>query len=100
MLTPERTAAAAKLIETGEVVSMKYVKSIDEAACSTTIDLWSNQRFHNSWPINLPDPPVLGREPFKHTLKSVLGFGNDDIFEMNSQCSSQVRTPRSIPGEI
>ncbi|KIW44402.1 uncharacterized protein PV06_02875 [Exophiala oligosperma] len=64
MLTPERTAAAAKLIETGEVVSM-------------------------NWPINLPDPPVLGREPFKHTLKSVLGFGNDDIFEMNSQCSSQ-----------
>lgn len=42
MLTPERTAAAAKLIETGEVVSMKYVNSIDETACSTTIDLSHN----------------------------------------------------------
>ncbi|KAK4959246.1 hypothetical protein LTR10_004048 [Elasticomyces elasticus] len=64
LLTPARTAAAAKLIKTGEVVNL------DLAA-------------------NLPDPPMYGRERFKHTIKPLGETGNDDLYEMNTQSGSQ-----------
>ncbi|KIW33841.1 uncharacterized protein PV07_00660 [Cladophialophora immunda] len=64
LLTPDRTAAASKLIDTGEVVSL-------------------------NWPIHLPDPPMFGRAPFKHKIHPITEYGNDDIFEINSQSSSQ-----------
>ncbi|KAK0248388.1 hypothetical protein LTR91_011194 [Friedmanniomyces endolithicus] len=67
LLTPARTAAAAKLIKTGEVVNL---------------DLSAD----------LPNPPMYGREPFKHTIKPLGETGNDDLYEMNTQSGSQVGT--------
>ncbi|KAF2168749.1 hypothetical protein M409DRAFT_65167 [Zasmidium cellare ATCC 36951] len=64
LLTPERTAAAAKLIKSGQVVNL-------------------NLR------ADLPDPPVFGRERFKHTIKPLGGPGNDDLYELNTQSGSQ-----------
>ena len=40
---------------------------------------------------DLPDPPVFGREPFKHTIKELAGGqGYDDLYNMNTQSGSQV----------
>ncbi|TKA30303.1 hypothetical protein B0A54_15381 [Friedmanniomyces endolithicus] len=64
LLTPARTAVAARLIKTGEVVNL---------------DL----------PADLPNPPMYGREPFKHTIKPLGETGNDDLYEMNTQSGSQ-----------
>ncbi|OAL33538.1 hypothetical protein AYO20_07224 [Fonsecaea nubica] len=64
MLTPRRTAAAADLIKTGEVVSL-------------------------NWPMTLPSPTLFGREPFHHEIKGKLGFANDDVMHFNTQTSSQ-----------
>ena len=38
---------------------------------------------------DLPDPPVFGRERFKHTIKPLGGPGNDDLYELNTQSGSQ-----------
>ncbi len=41
---------------------------------------------------DLPNPPMYGREPFKHTIKPLGETGNDDLYEMNTQSGSQVGT--------
>ncbi|KAH7141880.1 putative cyclase-domain-containing protein [Dactylonectria macrodidyma] len=64
LLTPERRAAAAKLIQTGETVSL-------------------------NWSAELPNPPMFGREPFKHAIKSLGPAGNDELLALNSQSGSQ-----------
>jgi len=46
----------------------------------------------NSLPADLPNPPMYGREPFKHTIKPLGETGNDDLYEMNTQSGSQVRS--------
>ncbi|KAI1615949.1 hypothetical protein EDD37DRAFT_672688 [Exophiala viscosa] len=64
LLTPRRRLAAAKLIESGETINL-------------------------DWPLNLPNPPAFGREPFEWKVKSLGPGGNDDIYHMNSQSGSQ-----------
>lgn len=52
--------------------------------CLVLIDSWSLR-------YDLPDPPVFGREPFKHTIKELAGgLGYDDLYSLNTQSGSQV----------
>jgi kynurenine formamidase len=53
LLTPERVAAAARLVRTGA-------------------------RFALDLPLDQPSPPLFGREPFRHT---VFSFGIDNVFD-------------------
>ncbi|KAF5004444.1 hypothetical protein FDECE_9082 [Fusarium decemcellulare] len=64
LLTPRRRAEAAKLIQSGETVSL-------------------------NWSAELPNPPMFGREPFSYCIKSLGPAGNDDFMSMNSQSGSQ-----------
>ncbi|KAL6246966.1 hypothetical protein RBB50_006273 [Rhinocladiella similis] len=64
LLTPERVASAARMIKSGEVVNL-------------------------DWRADLPNPPVFGREPFKHTVKQVTDQVFDDLYDMNTQSGSQ-----------
>lgn len=64
LLTPERTAAASKLIKTGQVVNLNL-------------------------PTNLPNPPVFRREAFQHTIKPLGQGGFDDLYNCNTQSGSQ-----------
>ncbi|OAL39437.1 hypothetical protein AYO20_01307 [Fonsecaea nubica] len=64
LLTPRRRREAAKLVESGETVNL-------------------------DWPLNLPNPPAFGREPFEWKVKSLGPAGNDDLYQMNSQSGSQ-----------
>ncbi|KAH8664845.1 hypothetical protein BGZ61DRAFT_498997 [Ilyonectria robusta] len=73
LLTPQRRAAASKLIRTGEVVSL-------------------------NWSAELPDPPMFGREPFKHSIKSLGPAGNDEVLSMNSQSGSQAWSTEGVVG--
>jgi len=54
-LTPERVAAAAKLVRRGAVFSL-------------------------NWSLDMPDPPVLGREPLHHTVLDG-PTGTDDKYD-------------------
>lgn len=65
LLTPERVAAAAKLVRSGKV-------------------------FPLSWELELPSPPLFGRDVLKHTIKNKRPFVNDDVYnDFNTQSSSQ-----------
>ncbi|OQU99466.1 hypothetical protein CLAIMM_05096 [Cladophialophora immunda] len=64
LLTPQRVAFAAKLIKDGEVVNL-------------------------DWRADFPNPPVFGREPFKHTIKRLSPQVFDDLYDMNTQSGSQ-----------
>lgn len=64
LLTPERVAAAAQLARDG-------------------------RRFPLSWRMELPDPPIFGRERTQHTLKHRRNVVHDDVYrEFNPQSSS------------
>jgi kynurenine formamidase len=72
LLTPERVAAAAKLVRTGEVFSL-------------------NLR------IDMPDPPLYGRGAVKHTITGEGGNGRDDFLDnFWPQASSQWDSLRHI----
>lgn len=43
-----------------------------------------------SWRADLPNPPVFGRDPFKHTIKQLSDSVFDDLYDMNTQSGSQV----------
>jgi len=43
-----------------------------------------------SWRLDLPNPPVFGREPFKHDIKLLGQQGADDLYHLNTQSGSQV----------
>lgn len=64
LLTPARTAAAAKLIKSGERINL-------------------NLR------ADLPNPPVFGRETFTHKIKSLGPGVYDDLYNLNTQSGSQ-----------
>jgi len=65
LLTPDRVAAAAKLAKTGKV-------------------------FAFNWELELPNPPLFGREELKHTIKRKRDWVNDDVYDdFNTQSSSQ-----------
>ncbi|KAI0168553.1 putative cyclase-domain-containing protein [Pestalotiopsis sp. NC0098] len=64
MLTPQRVAEASKLIREGKVINLNL-------------------------PAHLPNPPLFGREPFHHEIKSLGPPGNDEILHFNSQSGSQ-----------
>ncbi|HEX2913662.1 MAG TPA: cyclase family protein [Chloroflexia bacterium] len=65
LLTPERVAAAASLVRSGKVFAL-------------------------NWELELPDPPLFGREPLKHTIKRRRSLVNDDVYnDFNTQSSSQ-----------
>jgi len=49
---------------------------------------WSRANL-SSFPAKLLDPPYFGRERFKHTLKEVTPYAFDDLYDMNTQSSSQ-----------
>lgn len=64
LLTPERVAAAQRLAREGK-------------------------SFPLSWEMELPDPPLFGRETTRHELKRRRGVVHDDVFrEFNPQSSS------------
>ncbi|KAF3914131.1 hypothetical protein AA313_de0207623 [Arthrobotrys entomopaga] len=65
LLTPARVQAAAQEIKTGEMARL---------------DL----------PLNVPQQPGFGREPFKHTIKTLVeNVAYDDIYDMNTQSGTQ-----------
>jgi kynurenine formamidase len=67
LLTPDRVRAAMAEARTGRCISL---------------DL----------PLNLPDPPIVPRTPYRHTVKGMPGYGDlldDTIDNLNTQASSQ-----------
>ncbi len=65
LLTPERVVEAARSVRTG-------------------------QTFALSWELELPDPPLFGREKLRHTIKLKRPFVHDDVYDdFNTQSSSQ-----------
>ncbi len=65
LLTPARVAAAARLVRTGTV-------------------------FPLNWALELPHPPLFGREALRHTITRGGPFVNDDVYhDFNTQSSSQ-----------
>ena len=64
LLTPARVAAGARLARTG-------------------------RRFPLNWDLELPDPPLFGRERMQHRIKRRRTVVNDDLYEaLNPQSSS------------
>lgn len=65
LLTPGRVAAAAKEIKTGEIIPVNL-------------------------PLNEPSQPALGRETFKHEIKTLVkNRCYDDLYHMNTQSGTQ-----------
>jgi kynurenine formamidase len=65
LLTPERVASAAKLVRSGKVFAL-------------------------NWELELPDPPLFGRQKLEHTILNRRWNVNDDLYnEFNPQSSTQ-----------
>lgn len=65
LLTPSRVTAAAKHIQTGDLVPVNL-------------------------PLNKPEVPGFGREPFKHEIKTLHpGLAYDDKYSLNTQSGTQ-----------
>jgi hypothetical protein len=65
LLTPARVAAAAKEIQSGEIVNLNL-------------------------PLGEPEVPAFGREVFKHTIKTLAeNSAYDDQYELNTQSGTQ-----------
>jgi len=65
LLTPERVAAAAQLVKTGQVFAM-------------------------NWELEQPDPPLFSRATLQHTIKRRRANVFDDVYDnFNTQSSSQ-----------
>ncbi|HLI61774.1 MAG TPA: cyclase family protein [Terriglobales bacterium] len=67
LLTPQRVREAMAEVRTGRCISL---------------DL----------PLNLPDPPIVPRTPYRHTVAGMPGYGDlldDTIDNLNTQASSQ-----------
>lgn len=65
LLTPSRVSAAAKEVQTGEIVPLNL-------------------------PLNVPNVPAFGREPFQHQIKTLAaGIAYDDKYQLNTQSGTQ-----------
>jgi kynurenine formamidase len=65
LLTPERVAAAARLIQTGQVFAL-------------------------NWDLELPDPPLFSRTALRHTIQRRRRHVFDDVYDnFNTQSSTQ-----------
>ncbi len=65
LLTPERVAAAARLVQTGQVFAM-------------------------NWKLELPHPPLFNRQVLQHTIHRRRHNVHDDVYDnFNTQSSSQ-----------
>jgi kynurenine formamidase len=65
LLTPERIVQAARLVRTGRTYGL-------------------------NWDLELPSPPLWGREELRHTIKRKETYGRDDFYDnFNTQSSSQ-----------
>ncbi len=65
LLTPERIAAAARLVQTGQIFAM-------------------------NWKLELPHPPLFGRQILQHTIHRRRHNVHDDVYDnFNTQSSSQ-----------
>jgi hypothetical protein len=65
LLTPERVVRAARLVRTGRTFGL-------------------------NWDLELPSPPLWGREALRHTIKRQKTLGRDDVYDnFNTQSSSQ-----------
>ena len=65
LLTPERVVRAAGLVRKGRTFGL-------------------------NWDLELPSPPLWGREALRHTIKGRETFGRDDLYDnFNTQTSSQ-----------
>src|SRR5499427_7044535 len=65
LLTPERVAAAAQLVKTGKVFAL-------------------------NWELELPHPPLFGRQAMRHTINRRRRNVFDDVYDnFNTQSSSQ-----------
>jgi hypothetical protein len=65
LLTPERVLRAARLVRTGRIFAL-------------------------NWDLELPHPPLFGREALRQTIKKLGPFVNDDAYhDFNTQSSSQ-----------
>lgn len=57
-----------------------------------TAEVRSGRCFSLDLPLNLPDPPIVPRTPYRHTVKGMPGYGDlldDTIDNLNTQSSSQ-----------
>jgi hypothetical protein len=65
LLTPERVVRASRLVRTGRTFGL-------------------------NWNLELPSPPLWGREALRHTIKGKGTLGRDDVYDdFNTQSSSQ-----------
>lgn len=65
LLTPTRVAAASSEIQSGEIVPLNL-------------------------PLNVPEVPAFGREPFQHAIKELApGLAYDDVYSLNTQSGTQ-----------
>jgi len=64
LLTPERILLASKTIRKGSV-------------------------FPLNWDLELPNPPLLGRDAIQHVIKPRRSYVNDDVLTFNTQSSTQ-----------
>ncbi|HWE62598.1 MAG TPA: hypothetical protein VHB98_12865, partial [Chloroflexota bacterium] len=65
LLTPERVVRAARLVRKGRTFGL-------------------------NWDLELPSPPLWGREALRHTIKRKRSLGRDDVYDnFNTQSSSQ-----------
>ncbi len=65
LLTPERIVRAARLVRSGRTFAL-------------------------NWDLELPNPPLFGREALRQTIKKLDSFVNDDVYDnFNTQSSSQ-----------
>ena len=64
LLTPERAASAARLVQTGETYAL-------------------------NWNMELPGPPLFGRESFRHEVTVGTSHRDDVLHNWNTQSSSQ-----------
>ncbi|KAF7898285.1 hypothetical protein EAF00_004731 [Botryotinia globosa] len=65
LLTPARVTAASNEIQSGEIVPLNL-------------------------PLNVPEVPGFGREPFEHSIKELTpGLAYDDVYSLNTQSGTQ-----------
>ena len=64
LLTPERAAAAAQLVQSGETFAL-------------------------NWEMELPNPPLFGRPAFRHEIVTGTSHRDDVLHSWNTQSSSQ-----------
>ena len=83
LLTPQRVKKAAAEILTGEMVRLESVEAWKHFTMLLLID-------ENSLPLDVPEKPAFGRQPFEHKISPLVeGVAYDDTYSLNTQSGTQ-----------